>query len=138
MESNFAIIFMDHNWLLLFKLSPPFRSMNSLNLRGPILDYKQFFDIHAQRLNYIMANQNYLWTGSWCVPPRDVIRNEPIESSNHRLRMTQVHQAILPLGNTASADEHRLAVLEDFIQCWRTYVDMSEETLQNGMTKFKK
>ncbi|KAM7541470.1 hypothetical protein Aperf_G00000038876 [Anoplocephala perfoliata] len=95
-----------------------------------IQNYKQFFNIHAQRLNYIMANQNFQWTGSWCVPPGVVVKDEPIESSNHRPHIT--HRTILPLGSTASTDEHRLAVLEDFIQCWRTYVDMSQETLQNG------
>ncbi|VUZ42094.1 unnamed protein product [Hymenolepis diminuta] len=97
-----------------------------------IQNYKQFFDIHAQRLSYIMANQNFHWTGSWCVPPGIILENKPIETSNDRLHMNQIHRTIIPLGSTASTDEHRLAVLEDFLECWRAYVDNAEKTKLGG------
>ncbi|VDN96287.1 unnamed protein product [Rodentolepis nana] len=93
-----------------------------------IQNYKQFFDIHAQRLNYIMAKQNSQWTGSWCLPTEVVRESELNITTKKRLYMKQTHHTIIQHGSTIMSDENRLAVLEDFFECWRTYVDDAEQT----------
>ena len=97
------------------------------------LDYKELFDIHAQHLNYLMATHDPQWTGSWCLSSAVV----PDDAHNeHKVHFTQIaqfhHQALLPLGSTASMDEHRLAVLGDFIKCWQAYVEYAKKTLESG------
>ena len=77
-----------------------------------------------------MATHDLQWTGSWCKPTDLVPDDIHIE---HKTQKPQVHhQAILPLGSTASMDEHRLAVLGDFIKCWQAYVEFAKMTMENG------
>uniref|UniRef100_A0A5K3FQY6 Voltage-gated hydrogen channel 1 n=1 Tax=Mesocestoides corti TaxID=53468 RepID=A0A5K3FQY6_MESCO len=91
-----------------------------------IQNYKELFDIKAQRLNYLMAIHDGRWTGEWCsgkVPTPDAFNDHP---------HPEEHQAILPLGQTASMDEHRLKVLRDFIQCWQTFVQHASVAKEDG------
>ncbi|KAH9285685.1 Voltage-gated hydrogen channel 1 [Echinococcus granulosus] len=99
-----------------------------------IQNYKELFDIHAQHLTYLMATHNFRWTGSWCSSTGIASDNVYSDRHTQRIHTTQSHyQAVFPLGSTASMDEHQLAVLGDFIQCWQTYVNSATRIQENGM-----
>ncbi|VDM21674.1 unnamed protein product [Hydatigera taeniaeformis] len=80
-----------------------------------------------------MATHDFQWTGSWCSSVKVESDEDRGYHQTQRLHIAQGHhQAIFPLGSTASMDEYQLTVLGDFIQCWQTFVQFATRTQENG------